>query len=51
MIETLILFALGSVIASLLPMVVVPFVHRRAERLTIFRIEASGRYPLRIHKD
>jgi hypothetical protein len=35
MIETLMLFALGFVIASLLPMVVVPFVHGRSERLAI----------------
>jgi hypothetical protein len=34
MIETLMLFALGVVIASLPPMVA-PFVHGRAERLTI----------------
>jgi hypothetical protein len=35
MIETLMLFAAGIVIASLLPMVVVPFLRGRAERLTI----------------
>jgi hypothetical protein len=35
MIETLTMFTLGFAIASLLPMVVVPRVHGRAERLTI----------------
>jgi hypothetical protein len=35
MIETLTMFTLGFAIASLLPMVVVPCVHGRAERLTI----------------
>jgi hypothetical protein len=34
MIEALTIFALGFAIASLLPMVVVPCVHGRAERLT-----------------
>jgi hypothetical protein len=33
MIETLTMFTLGFAIASLLPMVVVPCVHGRAERL------------------
>ena len=35
MIEALTILALGFAIASLLPMVVVPCVHGRAERLTI----------------
>ena len=35
MIETLTMFTLGFAIAGLLPMVVVPRVHGRAERLTI----------------
>ena len=40
MIETFMFFALGFLAASLLTLVVVPFVHNRAERLTMRRIEA-----------
>jgi hypothetical protein len=50
MIETFTMFTLGFAIASLLPMVVVPCVHV-AQSVSPFRIEASGRYRLRIHKD
>jgi len=41
MIEPLMFFALGFLAASLLTLVVIPFVHDRAERLTMHRIEAS----------
>jgi hypothetical protein len=41
MIETFMFFALGFLAASLLALVVIPFVHNRAERLTMRRIKAS----------
>jgi len=41
MIETFMFLALGFLAASLLALVVIPFVHNRAERLTMRRIEAS----------
>jgi hypothetical protein len=41
MIETFMLFSLGFLTASLLTLIVVPFVHNRAERLTMRRIVAS----------
>jgi len=41
MIETFMFIALGFLAASLLALAVIPFVHNRAERLTMRRIEAS----------
>jgi hypothetical protein len=42
MIEEFMFFALGFLAASLLAFIVVPFIHNRAERLTLRRIEASN---------
>jgi chromosome segregation ATPase len=41
MIQMFMFFALGFLTASLLVVIVVPFVHKRAERLTVRRVEAS----------
>ena len=41
MVDTVIIFAMGFLAASLLILIAVPLVHRRAERLTTERIEES----------
>jgi len=41
MIEPIMFFALGSLTASLIVLTIVPFVHNRAVRLTMRRLEAS----------
>ena len=41
MIEPIMFFGLGFLVASLLGLVIVPFVHGRAVRLTVRRLEAA----------
>ena len=41
MIESIMLFGIGFLVASLLGLVVVPLVHNRAVRLTVRRLEAA----------
>jgi hypothetical protein len=48
MVQTIMLFSLGFLSASLLTLILMPFVHNRAERLTLRRIDAS--VPLQIEE-